>query len=194
MEKVLRENHVNRKSKKLYLTFQLYRCYDELEAPSSCNTTVFFSLRNVRTNWLRYHHKVHCEKPGRQQRREDLIRRQIKQLNNNVYNDLGLAQYDTVCFQIIEKSVTGELPNGCNLRASEGLNKKFQPMIGASKTIIRRKSAKSVLYDVTRDPEEWISKLELLRGDLRKLGFIIDDVEMVTQIPSNLPKEHDKFV
>ena len=80
------------------------------------------------------------------------------------------------------------------MRASEGLNKKFQPMIGASKTIIRRKSAKSVLYDVTRDPEEWISKLELLRGDLRILGFIIDDVEMVTQIPSNLPKEHDKFV
>ena len=57
------------------------------------------------------------------------------------------------------------------------LNKKFQPIPGASKTRLRKKSMKIESDDVTRDPEDWITELELLRGNLRKLGFIIDDVQ-----------------
>ena len=60
-------------------------------------------------------------------------------------------------------------------------------MEGASKTRIQKEFAKSELYDATREPEDWITELELLRGDLRKLRVIIDDVEMPTQILSNLP-------
>ena len=37
---VLIENHVNRESKNLDLTIQLYRCYEN-EAPRSCNTTIY---------------------------------------------------------------------------------------------------------------------------------------------------------
>ena len=36
------------------------------------------------------------------------------------------------------------------------------------------------LYDVTRDPEEWITELNLLRGYLRKLNVHIDYTEMMT--------------
>ena len=46
--------------------------------------------------------------------KEDAI---LKQLNRNTYNDLLFAQGDTVCFQIVEESVTGDLTNGSALLA-----------------------------------------------------------------------------
>ena len=118
----------------------------------------------------------------------------LVQTNKNAYYDLILAQDDTVCFKIVEKLATKELPNGCALRAWERLNKKFQSMTGAFKKILCKKIAKSELYDVTRDAEDWISELELLRGDLRKLGVIIDDAKMMTRILSNLPEEYKNII
>ena len=35
---------IDRESKSLELTIQLYSCYEKHEAPSSCNTTVYLSL------------------------------------------------------------------------------------------------------------------------------------------------------
>ena len=61
-------------------------------------------------------------------------------------------------------------------------------MTGASKTILSNKFAISKLDDVTRDPEDWITVIELLRGTLRKLGVINDNVEIMTHILSNLPE------
>ena len=46
---------INRESKSLELTIWLYRCYDEHEAPSSCNTTVYLS-------WLLHSEDVLGEK------------------------------------------------------------------------------------------------------------------------------------
>ena len=43
LKTVLRENHVNRESKSLDITIQLYICYDEHADPSSCNTTIYLS-------------------------------------------------------------------------------------------------------------------------------------------------------
>ena len=40
---MLRENRVDRESKSLGITIQLYRRYDEHEAPISCTNTVFLS-------------------------------------------------------------------------------------------------------------------------------------------------------
>ena len=61
-------------------------------------------------------------------------------------------------------------------------------MAGVSKTRLRNKRAKSQLYDVTREPEECITELELLRGNLRKLIVIIDDVETMLHILSKFPE------
>ena len=61
-------------------------------------------------------------------------------------------------------------------------------MIGATKTKIHKKFAKIELDDVTRDPEDCTIKLELLRGNIPKMGVIIDDVEMIIHILSNLPE------
>ena len=60
------------------------------------------------------------------------------------------------------------------------------PTTGASNKRICKKFVKIELDDVTRDPEDWITKLKLLSGDQWKLGVNIDDVGMMTHILSNL--------
>ena len=112
----------------------------------------------------------------------------MKQLNKNKYNDLVLAQDYTLCFHIVQEQVTKDLPNGCALRSWGKLENKFDPMTGLSQTGLQKKLAKCELYGITRDSEEWITELKVLRGDLRKLGVIIDDVEVMTHILSNLPE------
>ena len=59
-------------------------------------------------------------------------------------------------------------------------------MIGASKTRLRQKFVKIESDDVTRESEYWFTRLELLRGDLQKLGVIICDVALITRVLSNL--------
>ena len=49
-------------------------------------------------------------------------------------------------------------------------------MAGASNTRLRKKFTKFEFDDVTRDPEDCIIELELLRVDLQRLGVTIDDV------------------
>ena len=66
-------------------------------------------------------------------------------------------------------------------------------MKGLSKTRLRNKFTKYWLDYVTGDQEVWITKLELLRGHLRKMGVSIDDVEMITHIMSNLSEEYDNI-
>ena len=57
-----------------------------------------------------------------------------------------------------------------------------------------QKNCKSELDDVTRDQEDCITELELLRGNLRKLVVIIDDVEIMIYILSNPPEEYENII
>ena len=50
------------------------------------------------------------------------------------------------------------------------------------------KIAKIELEDITRDPKEWNTELELLWGDLQELDAKIDDMEIMTYIIPNLPQ------
>ena len=43
-------------------------------------------------------------------------------------------------------------------------------------------------------PEFWINQLELMIGHLKKLGVLIDDVEIITNIIYNIPEECKKIV
>ena len=67
-------------------------------------------------------------------------------------------------------------------------------MTGVSKTILQKQFAECKLDGVTRDPEYWITEIELLRIYLQKLGVIIDDVEMMTHILSNIPEEYKNII
>ena len=45
--------------------------------------------------------------------------------------------------------------------------RKFDSTTGDSKTIICKKFAKCKLDDATRNPEDWITKIKLIIGDLQ---------------------------
>ena len=68
------------------------------------------------------------------------------------------------------------------------LSRKIEPTTGASKTRLRKKFSKYELYGVTINPKEWITELEIFRGDLQKLNVHIDDSEMISSVLSNLPE------
>ena len=59
------------------------------------------------------------------------------------------------------------------------LSRQFEPTTGASKTRLHKKFSKLELYDVTRNPKEWITCLELLRGDLQILDVHIGEISVL---------------
>ena len=67
-------------------------------------------------------------------------------------------------------------------------------MPGASKTRVRKKFSRIDLDDISGDPEEWITELELLRVNLPSLGVVIDDVKIMTHIVTNLPEENQNIL
>ena len=123
--------------------------------------------------------------------KEDWI---TNQLNNNSYKNIVLEQYGTMCLQIIEEFITEYFPNGSTLREWVRLNKKIQPIKGASKIRPFKKCEKSECYCVTKYLDYWITDLESLRSDLWILGFKIDGVKIMTQLLSNLPEEYKNII
>ena len=69
-------------------------------------------------------------------------------------------------------------------------NKTSNKDIKSSKTIICKKVLERKLYDVTRDPEDWIAEIKLLRGRVPKLSVNIDDGDMMEHILSNLSEKY----
>ena len=67
-------------------------------------------------------------------------------------------------------------------------------MTGASKTRIHKRLSKRELDDVTMDPEYWIIELKLFPVYILKMGVIIDDVEIMAHILSNLPKKYKRII
>ena len=90
-------------------------------------------------------------------------------LNNIVYNELILRQDDIVCFQIVEDLMSTEFPNGDMRKLWEKLSKKFKSTTEASKTRLQKKFSNSDLKDITSEPKNWITDLELLRDNLKNL-------------------------
>ena len=107
---------------------------------------------------------------------------EFKLLNKTAYNELILAQEDTVCFHIIEEAKTKANKYGDARQAWMKLSRNFDPNTGSSNTRLRRKFYKCKLDCVTRNPKEWITNNKPLRGDIRNLNVHIDNSEMMTRI------------
>ena len=69
-------------------------------------------------------------------------------------------------FQIFEEVKMTTNKYGSTRQVLIKISRKFDPITGNSKTRPGKKFAKCKLYDVKRNPEEWITKLELIRGDI----------------------------
>ena len=71
---------------------------------------------------------------------------------------------------------------------------KFFSITGDSRTRVCNELSKCKIYDLTRNSEEWTTKLKLLIGDLQNMSVQIDDSEMITHILSNLPEKYQNMV
>ena len=107
---------------------------------------------------------------------------------------MTLEQEDMIYFQISEESNTKGNTYWDASQSRMKLLGKFKPTTGDSKKILGKKFDKCKIYYVTRKHNEWITKIELLRGDLQKLDIQIDNPEIMSHILSNLPEEYQTIV
>ena len=83
----------------------------------------------------------------------------IKKIYKNFYNHLIFAQYNTVCFHIIEEQFNKNLPNGRERNEWEKLNNKLFPVTGAPKVISHKRLSNSELDDLKKYLEDCIIRI-----------------------------------
>ena len=91
-----------------------------------------------------------------------------RKANKNAYNDLVLANQDPVAFNLVDKSVTTDLPNGCARTAWLALERKYDSSKAATVVRLAKLYNDSELKNTVVDPEEWIVYLEILRARLEQ--------------------------
>ena len=72
--------------------------------------------------------------------------------------------------------------------------KRFESKTSASKVKLMGQLHASKLTKKSKDPEVWISELELLRSRLAEMGTTVDDDFLILHILNNLPNEYDNVV
>ena len=78
--------------------------------------------------------------------------------------------------------------------AENKLMKHFESRTSASKVKLMGQLHASKLTKKSKDPEVWISELELLRSRLAEMGTTVDDDFLILHILNNLPSEYDNVV
>ena len=58
----------------------------------------------------------------------------------------------------------------------------------------KRKFTNSSLTDEKRDPDDWTTKLDILRTQLEKMGHAISDNDFMIHISHNLPTKYENKV
>ena len=92
----------------------------------------------------------------------------LKILSFTAYDELILAQKDTVWFNIVEEAKTKVNKQEYEILVWMKLSRKLDPTIGACKKRLLNKFAKCKLYDITSNHKEWKTKRELLIEYLQK--------------------------
>ena len=102
-----------------------------------------------------------------------------------------LACQGTIIFAIVEKSITDDLPT--NL-AWKKLKKIFNPQTSANKLKLKRQFTNSNLTDWKKDPDDWITELDILQTQLEEMGHTISDKDLMIHILNNFPTEYKSKV
>ena len=118
----------------------------------------------------------------------------FKIANSTGYVELLMAISDEICFGIVDEAKTDKLPGGDLDKAWKGLTDLFEPSTNATKVMLKKQFHGHKLSDAGRDPDAWITELELLRQRMKKMKIEISDEDLVIHILNNLPKEYDTLV
>ncbi len=114
-----------------------------------------------------------------------------RKANEAAYNDLLLSFEYVTNFHLVDQVVTGDLPDGDAAVAWKNLLARHEPSTAATKVRLKLEFNQSKLSDGKKDPEEWISKLEVLRIKLAYMGSVMSDEDMIIHFVNNLPEEYE---
>jgi hypothetical protein len=117
----------------------------------------------------------------------------LRKLNDQAYHDLLLCFKDQVNFGLIEDAVTDDLADGDAAMAWKNLVHHHDPNTAANVVQLKSEFNSSKLKNPKKDPDEWISKLEVMRRKLKTMGHPISDMDMMIHVLNNLPKEYDNI-
>ena len=117
-----------------------------------------------------------------------------RKANDNAYHDLVLANQTKVAFNIVDKSVSADLPDGDAFSAWESLKAKYNSTTTVTAVTLSEQYNSSKLRNTSVDPESWIVYLEVLQTRLNELKYTVTDNHLMIHVLHNIPKEYDTLV
>ena len=117
-----------------------------------------------------------------------------RKANDNAYHDLILANQTKVAFNIIDKSISTDLPNGYAFAAWKNLTSKYDSKSTVKAVTLSEQYNSSKLNNTKTDPETWIVYLEILQSRLNDMKYQVSDNHLMIHILLNLPEEYDTLV
>ena len=117
-----------------------------------------------------------------------------RKANDNAYHDLILANQTKVAFNIIDKSISTDLPNGDAFAAWKNLTSKYDSKSTVTAVTLSEQYNSSKLNNTKTDPETWIVYLEILQSRLNDMKYQVSDNHLMIHILLNLPEEYDTLV
>ena len=101
---------------------------------------------------------------------------------------------ESISFGLVDESTSSICPDGDAGKVWKKLMNRYESQTSASKVKIMGQLHASRITKKSKDPEVWISELEVLRSWLKEMGTTIDDEFLILHILNNLPSEYDNVV
>ena len=119
-----------------------------------------------------------------------------RKANSTAYALLTVSIKDATGFQAISCAVTTDLPEGSARQAWKNLLTIYQPKSKTQQYDLEQKFNECQLDKETKNPDEWVTKLEHIRVLLREdHTVILDNDKMIQHIVNNLkPKCYETAV
>ena len=112
-----------------------------------------------------------------------------RKANDNAYHDLILANQTKVAFNIIDKSISTDLPNGYAFADWKNLTNKYDSKSTVTAVTLSEQYNSSKLKNTKTDPETWIVYLEILQSRLNDMKYQVSDNHLMIHVLLNLPEE-----
>ena len=111
--------------------------------------------------------------------------------NKNAYHHLILSNTNKIAFNIINKEITTDLPDGDASLAWKRLSAKYNSKSLTVVVGLSNHFNKAKLTSLSINPEDWIMELEILQVRLGNMNCPITEKHLMVHIMYNLPKEYN---
>jgi len=99
--------------------------------------------------------------------------------NVEAYHNLVLETSEVIPFNIIDLLVTKNLPDRDVDLAWKRLNFKYESKTTVTMTQLQLEFSESELTDVQKDPEEWMTELEVIQSRLKSMSYGISEEQLI---------------